>query len=133
MAKKPTIAIQGIRASFHEEAALAWFGPEIRTIECMTFKKMFEDLKSGNADYIVMAIENSIAGSLLPNYSLLQDYNFPIIGEIFLPVQLHLLALPGVRFEDIKYVQSHPIRSEEHTSELQSLLRTSYAAFCLKK
>ncbi|HEY9561451.1 MAG TPA: prephenate dehydratase [Anseongella sp.] len=138
MAKKPTIAIQGIRASFHEEAALAWFGPEIRTIECMTFKKMFEDLKSGNADYIVMAIENSIAGSLLPNYSLLQDYNFPIIGEIFLPVQLHLLALPGVRFEDIKYVQSHPIairQCEEFLQDFQGItvLEKSDTAACAQE
>src|SRR5690606_28478842 len=97
MAKRPTIAIQGIRASFHDEAARAYFGENINTVECMTFKRMFEEMKHEKADYIVMAIENSIAGSLLPNYSLLQDYNFPIIGEIFLPIQLHLLALPGVR------------------------------------
>ena len=56
-----------------------------------------------------MAIENSIAGSLLPNYTLLRDYHFPIIGEVYLPIQLHLLALPGVKFEDIRFVQSHPI------------------------
>jgi prephenate dehydratase len=56
-----------------------------------------------------MAIENSIAGSILPNYSLLLSYAFPVVGEIYLPIQLHLMALPGVKFEDVKYVTSHPI------------------------
>ncbi len=103
------VAIQGIRASFHEEAAFKFFGNDIETVECNSFKKTCEVLKNKQADYVVMAIENSIAGSLLPNYTLLREYNFPIIGEVYLPIQLHLLALPGVKFEDIKYVQSHPI------------------------
>lgn len=138
MAKKPTIAIQGIKASFHDEAARAYFGGEIDTLECMTFKRMFEELKQDKADYIVMAIENSIAGSLLPNYSLLQDYNFPIIGEIFLPVQLHLLALPGVRFEEVKFVQSHPIairQCEEFLQDFQGItvLEKSDTAACAKE
>ncbi len=103
------VAIQGIRASFHEEAAFKFFGNNIETVECNSFKQTCEALKKKQADYVVMAIENSIAGSLLPNYTLLREYNFPIIGEVYLPIQLHLLALPGVKFEDIKYVQSHPI------------------------
>jgi prephenate dehydratase len=103
------VAIQGIRASFHEEAAFKFFGEEIETVECNSFKQTCEEMKHKNADYVVMAIENSIAGSLLPNYSLLREYNFPIVGEVYLPIQLHLLALPGVKFEDIKYVTSHPI------------------------
>src|SRR3546814_6703690 len=56
-----------------------------------------------------MAIENSIAGSLLPNYNLLQDYRFPIIGEVYLSIQLHLMALPGTELKDIRYIESHPI------------------------
>ncbi len=107
--QKKRVAIQGIRASFHEEAAFKFFGTDIETVECDSFKQTCEVLKQKKADYVVMAIENSIAGSLLPNYSLLREYNFPIIGEVYLPIQLHLLALPGVKFEDIKYVQSHPI------------------------
>jgi prephenate dehydratase len=106
---KLRIAIQGIRASFHEEAALKYFGENIQTIECASFKQTFEALQSKNADYMVMAIENSIAGSILPNYSLLLSYAFPVVGEIYLPIQLHLMALPGVKFEDVKYVTSHPI------------------------
>ena len=107
--KKPRVAIQGIRASFHEEAALKYFGNDIVTVECNSFKQTFEALKNNEADYVVMAIENSIAGSILPNYSLLLNYNYPVVGEIYLPIQLHLMALPGVKFEQIKYVTSHPI------------------------
>src|SRR3954465_12735457 len=107
--KKPRVAIQGIRASFHEEAAFRHFGEDIITVECNSFKETFEALKNGEADYVVMAIENSIAGSILPNYSLLLSYSFPVIGEVYLPIQLHLMALPGVKFEQIKYVTSHPI------------------------
>jgi prephenate dehydratase len=106
---KLRVAIQGIRASFHEEAALKYFGEDIQTIECSSFKQTFEALKNKDADYVVMAIENSIAGSILPNYSLLLSYSFPVVGEIYLPIQLHLMALPGVKFEDVKYVTSHPI------------------------
>jgi prephenate dehydratase len=107
--EKPRVAIQGIRASFHEEAAFKYFGENIQTIECGSFKQTFEALEKKEADYVVMAIENSIAGSILPNYSLLLNYNFPVVGEVYLPIQLHLMALPGVAFENIKYVTSHPI------------------------
>lgn len=107
--EQPRVAIQGIRASFHEEAAFKYFGENIQTIECNSFKQTFEALQNKDADYVVMAIENSIAGSILPNYSLLLSYAFPVVGEIYLPIQLHLMALPGVKFEDIKYVTSHPI------------------------
>lgn len=107
--EKKRVAIQGIKASFHEEAAFRYFGEDIETVECNSFKQTCEELKNKKADYVVMAIENSIAGSILPNYALLRDYHFQIVGEVYLPIQLHLLALPGVQFSDIKYVQSHPI------------------------
>lgn len=103
------VAIQGTKASFHEEAAFRFFGDDIETIECESFKKTCELLKQGKSDYIVMAIENSIAGSLLPNYTLLRDYRFPIIGEVYLNIQLHLMALPGTKFSDIRFAESHPI------------------------
>jgi len=93
--QKPRVAIQGIRASFHEEAAFKFFGENITTIECSSFKQTFDKLQAKEADYVVMAIENSIAGSILPNYSLLLSYNFPVVGEIYLPIQLHLMGLPG--------------------------------------
>jgi len=132
------VAIQGIRASFHEEAAFKFFGEDIETVECNSFKQTCEEMKHKNADYVVMAIENSIAGSLLPNYSLLREYNFPIVGEVYLPIQLHLLALPGVKFEDIKYVTSHPIAIRQcidffdEFPHLQ-VIESSDTAACAKK
>ncbi|WP_207532604.1 prephenate dehydratase [Desertivirga arenae] len=107
--EKKRVAIQGIKASFHEEAALKFFGNDIETVECNSFKQTCDVLKRKEADFVVMAIENSIAGSLLPNYTLLRDYQFTIIGEVYLHIQLHLLALPGVAFDQIKRVESHPI------------------------
>ena len=106
---KLKVAIQGSRASFHEEAAFKYFGENIETIECESFKKTCELLKQGQVDYVVMAIENSIAGSLLPNYNLLRDYHFQIVGEVHLNIQLHLMALPGVKLSELTAVESHPI------------------------
>ena len=69
MKKAIRVAIQGIKASFHEEAAFKFFGTDIHTIECNSFKETCEVLEKKDADFVVMAIENSIAGSLLPNYT----------------------------------------------------------------
>ena len=136
--QKERVAIQGIRASFHEEAAFKFFGTDIETIECDSFKQTCEVLKDKKADYLVMAIENSIAGSLLPNYTLLREYNFSIVGEVYLAIQLHLLALPGVKFKDIKYVQSHPIairQCSDFFDEYPNLqvIESSDTAACAKK
>ena len=138
MSIKKRVAIQGIKASFHEEAALKFFGEDIETIECNSFKETFQKLDAGEADYVVMAIENSIAGSLLPNYSLLREYNFPVIGEVYLLIQLHLMALPGVKFEDIKTVTSHPIAIRQCGDFLDDfpylkIVESSDTAACAKK
>ncbi len=136
--QKKRVAIQGIKASFHEEAALKFFGEDIETIECNSFKETCEALKNKQADFVVMAIENSIAGSLLPNYSLLRDYHFSIIGEVYLHIQLNLLALPGVKFEQIKKVESHPIairQCDDFFNEHPQLhvVESSDTAACAKK
>jgi len=123
MADKKTlrIAIQGISASFHEVAAMTYFSEPIETVECLTFHKLCESLKSGDSDYAVMAIENSIAGSILPNYFLLQEYHFSIVGELYLPIHMHLLALPGVQLSDIRTIESHPMAIRQCAEYLQSL------------
>lgn len=136
--QKKRVAIQGIRASFHEEAAFKFFGTDIETIECESFKRTCDVLKQKQADYVVMAIENSIAGSLLPNYTLLREYNFPIVGEVYLAIQLHLLALPGVKFEDVKTVMSHPIAIRQCSDFLDEfphlkVVESSDTAACAKK
>src|ERR1044071_6501653 len=106
---KTKVAIQGIATSFHEVAALSYFTEPINTIECLSFHNLCERLKSGEADYAVMAIENSIAGSILQNYSLLQEYHFSIVGELYLPIHMHLLVLPGTKISDIRSIESHPM------------------------
>jgi len=119
---KLKIAIQGISASFHEIAALTYFSHEpIETVECLTFHELCESLKNGESDYAVMAIENSIAGSILPNYFLLQTYHFSIVGELYLPIHMHLLALPGVKIEDIRCIESHPMAIRQCSEYIHAL------------
>lgn len=120
-AQKNNVAIQGIAASFHELAARTFFGESINTIECLTFHSLCEALKSGKADHAVMAIENSIAGSILPNYFLLQEYHFSIVGELYVPIHMHLLALPGVTMKDIRTIESHPMAIRQCTDFLHAL------------
>ena len=92
MKTKTRVAIKGIKASFHEEAAFKFFGRDIETIECNSFKQTCEVLENGNADYVIMAIENSIAGSILPNYNLLQKSTLKITGELYLQIKQQLLT-----------------------------------------
>ena len=118
---KKKIAIQGIESSFHEEAAYKYFGKDIETIKCLSFQDLCDSLKNGDSNFAIMAIENSIAGSLLQNYTLLQEYNFNIIGEIFLRIKMNLMALPGTKIEDIKVAQSHPIAIRQCSKFLTGL------------
>jgi prephenate dehydratase len=119
--KKLSVAIQGIATSFHEVAALSYFTEPISTIECLSFHNLCERLKSGEADYAVMAIENSIAGSILQNYFLLQEYHFSIVGELYLPIHMHLLVLPGTKIADIRSIESHPMAIRQCAEFLNSL------------
>jgi prephenate dehydratase len=119
--KKLSVAIQGIATSFHEVAAFTYFEGPIDTLECLSFHQLCEHLKSGKADYAVMAIENSIAGSILPNYFLLQEYHFNIVGELYLPIHMNLLALPGVKLTDIKTIESHPMAIRQCSEFLHGL------------
>ncbi|NQY09604.1 MAG: ACT domain-containing protein [Flavobacteriales bacterium] len=113
MNEKKKIAIQGVKAAFHDIVAHKYFGDDIIINECETFKALCESLKNGDSDAAVMAIENTLAGTLLPNYSLLQEYGFHVVGELNLHIQMCLMALPGVKIEDLKYVQSHPIALQQ--------------------
>jgi len=119
--KKTRVAIQGIATSFHEVAALTYFDEPIETVECLTFHKLCESLKNDEADFAVMAIENSIAGSILPNYFLLQEYHFSIVGELYIPIHMHLLALPGVKLSNLKSIESHPMAIRQCAEFLQTL------------
>lgn len=119
--KKVKVAIQGITTSFHEVAAKQYFGSATQTVECLSFHELCETIKNGGADYGVMAIENSIAGSILPNYFLLQQYHFSILGEVYLPIHMHLLVLPGVKLSAIKTIESHPMAIRQCSDYLHRL------------
>ncbi len=104
------IAIQGIAGSFHEDAAQQYFkGEEINIIECRSFKQVCELVDNDNADLAVMAIENSIAGSLLQNYQLIRDYHLRVIGEIYVHIQMNLLMVEGGKLQDVDTIYSHPV------------------------
>lgn len=101
------IAIQGVHGCFHEQAARLYYGKEIEVCECLTFEELFMALRDGRADAAVMAIENTIAGGLLANYSLLRKYGTPVRGEVLLPIRQNLMAMPGVRIKELQEVYSH--------------------------
>ncbi len=104
------VTIQGYEGSFHQVAARQFFGKDVDVITCATFRdvvRIGEDAKQ--SDGAVMAIENSIAGSILPNYNLLQKSKLQVIGEVYLSISQNLMVYPGVKLEDIKEVHSHPM------------------------
>ena len=105
-----TIAIQGGYGAFHEIAAHHYFkDEEIEILPRNTFRDMVTSLKDRRSDYGIMAIENSLAGSILPNYSLIINTKMHITGEIYLRIKQNLVALPGVKISDLKEVYSHPM------------------------
>ena len=104
------VTIQGYEGSFHQVAARQFFGKHVEVIPCATFREVVqigEDTKQSDGG--VMAIENSIAGSILPNYNLLQKSKLQVIGEVYLSISQNLLVYPGVKLEEIKEVHSHPM------------------------
>ena len=103
------IAIQGIKGSFHHIVANQYFGDQINLKECMSFVEIPELLNLKQVDAAVMAIENSLAGAILPNYALIDEYDLTIQGEVHLPIHHHLMGLEGQKLEDIKEVWSHPM------------------------
>ena len=108
MAKR--ISIQGYEGSFHQIAVQEFLGKDTEVIPCATFREVVKlAADPGLSDGGFMAIENSIAGSILPNYSLLQKSHLKIAGEIYLQIHQHLMVNPGVEMEDIREVHSHPM------------------------
>ncbi len=104
------IAIQGGYGAFHEIAAHHYFeGEEIEIIPRNTFRELLTSLADHKSDLGIMAIENSLAGSILPNYNLLMNTGMQIIGEVYLRINQNLVALPGTKITDLKEVYSHPM------------------------
>ena len=103
------VAIQGFTGSFHAIATEKYFGPSHQLVMCDSFPNLFKSLGNGGADCAVIAIENTIAGTILFNYSLLLNSPYSIMGETSLRIEHCLLALKGQSIEDIKEVRSHPM------------------------
>jgi prephenate dehydratase len=103
------IAIQGIKGSFHHQVAQEYYDQAIEVDECLSFEELVDSLLSGKSDQAVMAIENSIAGPIIPNYALIDKNNLHIIGEHYLDIHQNLMALKGQQIEDILEVHSHPM------------------------
>ena len=104
-----TIAIQGAEGSNHHKVARDFYGTSIALKECMSFDALVAGLLDGSATVGVMAIENTIAGSIIPNYALIDSNNLHIIGEEYLNIHHHLMCLKGQKIESIKEVWSHPM------------------------
>ena len=108
------VSIQGYEGSFHQVAAQLFFDKTVEVVTCNTFKEVLKI--AGNkkeSDGGIMAIENSIAGSILPNYNLLQKSNLKITGEIYLQIRQNLLVNPGVKLDDIREVHSHTMALQQ--------------------
>jgi prephenate dehydratase len=103
------IAIQGIKGSFHHQVAQDYFYQNVEVDECLSFEELVASLLTGKSDQAVMAIENSIAGPIIPNYALIDKNNLHIIGEHYLDIHQNLMALKGQKIEDILEVHSHPM------------------------
>lgn len=103
------VSIQGFQGSFHEVAARQYFGLAPALLSCATFGAVVAHVLNGTADAGLMAMENSLAGSILPNYLLLERAAVRVTGEVYLPIHQHLLALPGLTLADVQAVHSHPM------------------------
>jgi prephenate dehydratase len=106
---KEKVAIQGIKGSFHHQVALEYFQEDVWVDECLSFESVVDSLLHHQSDYAVMAIENSIAGSIIPNYALIDTNNLHIVGEYYLDIVQNLMALNGQSLDEITEVHSHPM------------------------
>ena len=104
-----TVAIQGAKGSFHHIVSQEFFSKPVDVIECMTFDKVVDSLITKACDAAIMALENSIVGSIIPNYALIDKYGLHIVGEHYLDIQHNLMALSNQSIADIKEVYSHPM------------------------
>jgi len=132
------VGIQGSPNSFHDEVAKKHFGKHVEIIPFRSFRESIEALSTNRVDYTVMAMENSIAGKILPNYELILEYQAHVMAEIFQPIALHLVALPETSREEIRTIRSHPMALLQCTEFLASLpevevVEAGDTALCVKE
>jgi prephenate dehydratase len=123
------VAIQGSVSSFHDLAAKKYFGEDINIVECNSFRDVCDQLSKNQVDYGIIAIENKVAGSILLNYQLIDEFDLSIIGESYLPIELHLLGKKGTKINDIKEIISHPMalgQCQYFLTSLENVTATEY-------
>jgi prephenate dehydratase len=103
-----TVAFQGVEGAYSQEAMYRFFASEVKTMPCRTFEDIFLAVEEGQADYGILPVENSTAGSINKAYDLLLDHDLNIWGEVLLRVRLCLLAGPDTTLEDVRRARSHP-------------------------
>jgi len=103
---RPSAAFLGEPGTYSHRACNQYFGPEVAAVSKPTFRSIFEAVKTGEVNFGVVPLENSLSGSIHANYDLLLEYDLRIIGELTLRIIHHLIAHPGTRLEDIQRVLS---------------------------
>ena len=106
---KKKVAIQGVEGSFHHIVGTTFYNVSIDMLECQSFDDVVDAVNKGICEEAIMAIENSIAGSIIPNYARIDSNQLNIIGECYLNIQHNLMAINGQSIRDIKEVHSHPM------------------------
>jgi prephenate dehydratase len=103
-----TVSFQGIAGAYSEEAIQQFFGPQVESLPCRTFADVFIAVEQGQADYGMLPIENSLAGSVVQSYELLMEHDLRVRAEVILRVRHRLMAVPGTEMGELKQVKSHP-------------------------
>jgi prephenate dehydratase len=105
----PRIAFQGEKGAFSQEAVRQLLGDNTEVVPCQRFEEAFIRLRDKDVAAAVIPIENTLAGSVHENYDHLVHFNFEICGETNVRINHNLIAVPGVRFRDLRRVFSHPV------------------------
>lgn len=104
------VGIQGVLGSFHDQAAAKYFAREDLELRPFNdFRSLAKSIQAKELDYGVMAIENTIAGSILPNYALINEYDLEVVGEVYIRIEMNLIVNPGAKVEELNQVFSHPM------------------------
>jgi prephenate dehydratase len=107
--RRPRVAIQGERGAFSEVAALTLLGEEIEVVPCPTFESLFRAPEDQGATYVLAPIENSLVGTVLRSQDLLLESDLGIVGEVIIPIEHHLIGIPGSSLASVQVVESHPV------------------------
>jgi len=102
-----TISIQGVKGAFHEEAAINYYGGGIDILPNISFYEVIKSIRENNAKAGILAVENTISGTIHSNLNLIRESGLPICGEVYLQNEQNLVGLPGITISDLAEVHSH--------------------------